>query len=121
VVYRFIELSLGLESDIEIHEERFARRIRRHVLEPAKRLVTEVRDLGIETCILRPGEEVPSAELDPCRARLAVEQCAGHARGQLIPKAKFAELDEAAVLNVNRIALRERKRALRSNGCIAEQ
>src|SRR6476659_2874521 len=63
VVYRFIELSLGLESDIETHEECLARRIRCHVLEPPKGLVSEVRDLWIETCILRPGSEVPSADL----------------------------------------------------------
>src|SRR5688572_29567566 len=62
VEYRFILIITRLEGCIDRQEARAARRIRCDILEPAQRLVAEVRDFRIQTSVLRPGLEVPSTQ-----------------------------------------------------------
>src|SRR3982074_1244089 len=68
------------------------------ILEPAQRLVAEVRDLWIETCVPRPRLEVTSAELDTCVLGVAVEETRCHRPGQVIAEGDLADLDKAIVL-----------------------
>src|SRR4051812_29041816 len=121
VEYRFIELSLDLESGVDRQEERAARRIRCYVLEAPDGLITEVGDLGIEPCILGPGLQVPSAQLDAGLRRASVEHGARNVRGEQVSESELAELHESAVLDVNGLALREGKRTSRRGRGVSQQ
>src|SRR4051812_4113204 len=121
VEYRFIELSLDLESGVDRQEERAAGRIRRYVLKAADWLITEVGDLGIEPCILRPGLQVPSAQLDAGLRGATIEHRAGQVRRQQVAESELAKLHESAVLDINRFALREGKSTSGGSRGISEQ
>src|SRR5438105_4983482 len=103
VLYRFIVLiALVLESGGDSEVEGATRRIRCDVLESSERLIAEVRNLGIETRILRPSLQVSSAQLETGSLSVSLEQPAGHARRQIISKSQLAELHETGVLDVRR-------------------
>src|SRR5688572_33328631 len=95
--FRICTVTRRLEGGGNREEEAAARRIRRNVLEAAERLRSEVRHFGIHAGVVRPGHQIPPAQLEANRLCAPAEDRAGEAVGKLVRERDFAELHEARV------------------------
>src|SRR5688500_9975678 len=92
------------EARVDTEPDLPARGIRGHVLEAAEVLIAEVRHLGIQTRVAGPGLEVATEQLEADAARDAERRALGERRRELVGERDFAELHEAGILGVDRLA-----------------
>ena len=93
---------LWLESGVDREEEASPWRIRGNVLNSPDCLVGEVRNLRVQTCVLRPGLQVPSAQLEAKVLRFTLQKPVRESRRDVVAEGYFAELHESAVLDIDR-------------------
>src|SRR4029079_15297783 len=73
-----------------------------YVLNSAHRLIGEVRNLRIETCILRPGVEVPATQLQSQVLGVTRQQLVGKCIRDLVAECDLANLHKSSVFDIHR-------------------